>query len=110
MGQSINFSNLQEITGGDSAIEAELFQLFLTSSADCVTGLRAALADADEKAWRDHAHALKGISFNLGAEPLGEIGKKAQDEFQASADAKKAMLADIEAELENVKAVLAERK
>jgi len=87
-------------------MEAELFQLFLSSSEECLTGLRAALADGNEKAWREHAHAFKGISFNLGAGPLGEICKKAQDEFQASGDAKKAMLADIEAELENVKAAL----
>ncbi len=91
-------------------MEAELFQLFLSSSVECVNGLHEALANGNEKAWRDHAHAFKGISFNLGAAPLGEICKKAQDEFQSGADAKKAMLADMEAELEKVKKALNERK
>lgn len=107
---SVNFNNLQEITGGDPAMESELFELFLSSSVDCINGLRDALASGDEKAWRNHAHAFKGISFNLGAAPLGDICKKAQEEFQSSNDAKKTMLADMEAEMENVKKALKERR
>ncbi len=84
-------------------MEAELFQLFLKSSADCINGLHAALDSGDEKAWCNHAHAFKGISFNLGAMPLAEICKKAQEDFQASAADKKTMLEKIETEFDNVK-------
>ena len=110
MGPSVNFDNLRDITGGDVEMESELFQLFLTSSSECIDGLHAAHTSGDENAWRDHAHAFKGICYNLGAQPLGQICKKAQDDCHATSEEKGIMLTDMEAELKNVKQALAEHK
>ena len=63
------------------------------------------MADASE-VWRKEAHALKGVSLNLGALKLGELCKKAQDECKASADFKNGLIKDIKTEYEMVRQFL----
>jgi histidine phosphotransfer protein HptB len=106
MSAPVDLSSLHEITGGDTAIEKELFASFLESSDACLAGLRAAGEPAQETEWRKHAHAFKGISLNLGAAELGHLCKEAQDKCQAPPEQRKHMLAAIEAEFARVRAYL----
>lgn len=106
MDQPVNFDSLRALTGGDIALETELFKVFITSSAECVTGLRSACTEKNGVTWRKHAHALKGNAFNLGADRLGALCKKAESGDQAATDDKIKMLASIEEELERVNTAL----
>ena len=106
MDQPVNFDNLREITGGDLALESELFRNFIASSAACLEGLRGAMAGGDEGEWRKHAHALKGVCLNLGADALGGLCKKAQEDYRATGEEKRLILCDIEGELARVQAAL----
>ena len=102
----IDLSSLREITGGDRALEVELFAVFIESTSECFVALRVAFDNEDHIAWREAAHALKGASGSMGANTLYEICREAQNEFQADLEAKQALLADIEKELERIRVKL----
>lgn len=99
----VNFDNLREITGADAEIEGELFRVFLDSSTECLEGLRTACGSGDETSWRKVAHAFKGICFNLGAAPLGELCKHAQDDCRATLEEKMEMISAMEKEFARVR-------
>jgi HPt (histidine-containing phosphotransfer) domain-containing protein len=107
MSQPVNLENLREITGGDREIEAELFKMFLDTATECLTGLTQALQTGSDEAWRKQAHAFKGISYNLGAENLGELCRQAQDAASASVADKTLLLAKLQDELTQVRTWLA---
>jgi HPt (histidine-containing phosphotransfer) domain-containing protein len=99
---SLDLTNLRSITGGDAALEAELFGAFLDSSRKCMKELRKACASGDEDIWRRQAHAFKGVSLGLGALRLGKLCKRAQDNPAAPPNLKRRMLAAIGQELAQV--------
>ncbi len=103
MSQSVDISALLAITGEDKALQKQLMELFLESGDSCTEGLRQALAAKDNSAWKQAAHALKGVCYNLGAWPLGQLCKTAQEESEDSDETKKKILTDIEFEYENVR-------
>jgi HPt (histidine-containing phosphotransfer) domain-containing protein len=105
----IDLDNLRKITDGDAEMEAELFQIFLDSSAACMQKLRAATAMESAEIWYTQTHAMKGICFNLGAGPLGQLCKDAQESSKATAEEKLTMLTTMEKELQRVKDALTER-
>jgi len=94
----VNFENLTNITGGDKEIEESLLNCFLSSSAECIEELRAALASNNDGTWEKSAHAMAGISLNLGATHLGTLCKQAQHGQALPSDEKAKVLADIERE------------
>jgi len=102
----VDLQNLREITGGDASMEKELFHSFLETSAECLAGLQVALRNAENNLWRQKAHALKGVSLNLGAVQLGELCREAQDKFEASASEKQQLLVAIQGEFGNVRGYL----
>lgn len=108
MEPAVNFDNLRLITGGDVALESELLMAFITSATECFTELRIAQEQNNETAWKSHAHAFKGLCFNLGAGPLGQLCKKAQDDYLAPGSEKQEMLKVIEEEFIRVQSVLRE--
>ncbi len=77
---SIDFTLIQEASGGDPAIERELFRLFLETGSHCREKLQAALSEQQENDWREAAHELKGASLSLGANQLGRLCKQAEYE------------------------------
>ena len=89
-------------------MEKELFAVFLESAQDCLAALKANTSDAAREAWRSQAHAFKGISYNLGAEPLGDLCREAQDNPAMTVEEKTALLAKIEAEYKSVQEFLAQ--
>lgn len=75
---AVDLTNLRTITGGDAAVEHELFSIFLESSAECLTALQNNKHAAGSDEWRRQAHAFKGISHALGAMLLGDLCRDAQ--------------------------------
>lgn len=108
MDKPVDLDNLREITDGDAELEAEFFDEF-RSSANEVLSVLDPVAN-DNETWRKAAHALKGIAMNLGAYPLGELGKQAQEKCEAPSEEKQTMLAEIKAEYQNVLQFLAEEQ
>lgn len=106
MTDPVNLDNLREMTGGDKDLEKELFEVYVASSEDCLKALETSQGAGQEETWRTQAHAWKGMSLNLGAEPLGKLCAEAQIHHLAPPEEKAKMLAAIQAEYESVKAYL----
>ncbi|XBQ15134.1 MAG: Hpt domain-containing protein [Oceanicaulis sp.] len=65
----LDLEHLARYTGGDAALEAELFGLLDAQIEACLTALAAAQA---ESGWADAAHTLKGAARGVGAMKLGD--------------------------------------
>lgn len=99
--QHLDLSNLREALDGDKELEQELFEEFQQSSRELLVELEG-LCDGGNEEWRKAAHALKGISVNLGAFQLGEIAKDAQDKFESGSDEKQGLCQALSTELGTV--------
>ena len=104
MARHIDMDHFRSLTGGDALLEGELFDIFIESATQCLEGLRCALLLEDHERWGQHAHALKGISLNLGAEWMAEYGREAQAGKLASRSEKEGMVKKISEELGVVQA------
>jgi len=91
--------HLARYTGGDAALEAELFGLLNGQIEVCVAKLRAARAEAG---WAEAAHTLKGAARGVGAMALGEACAAAESQPLHGA-----ALAAVEAEAVRAKAAMA---
>jgi len=103
MKASLDLAVFHEMTGGDSALERKLFGAFLESSAACLAAMQNSWQEGMERTWQQRAHALKGLCLNLGAERLGKLCKKAQDDCAAAPEKKRELLEAIRNEFEKVK-------
>jgi len=99
----VDLTNLREMTGGEKALETELFNVYLQSSNECLAALRANMGTGQEEIWRTQAHAWKGMSLSRGAGELGRLCAEAQMNHLAPPEQKQSMLAAIEAEYQKVK-------
>ena len=106
MNAPVDLTNLRSMTDGDVELEKTLFEEFYTSFEKGILALRTNCANSSAEAWRSNAHALKGVALNLGAEKLGALCKKAQDDHGANENAKELMLQAIETEYNDVKVFL----
>jgi len=94
MTNPVTLDNLREMTGGDKALEKELFDVYITSCETCLSALKAATESGKEEEWRTQAHAWKGMSLNLGAETLGNLCAQAQIDNLAPTEKKMKCLPD----------------
>jgi HPt (histidine-containing phosphotransfer) domain-containing protein len=92
--------HLAQYTGGDAALEAELFGLLSSQIEACLARLKAARADPD---WSDAAHTLKGAARGVGAMALGEACARAESKPRDTN-----ALAAIEAEAEKAREAMAQ--
>jgi len=106
MTDPVSLENLHEMTGGDDALERELFQVFLSTSEDCLAALKASCTQGAEETWRTQAHAWKGMCLNLGAEKLGQLCATAQTSHTAPPEQRTQMLLEIAQEYALVKTYL----
>lgn len=106
MKEPVDLTNLRSMTDGDAEMEKALFEEFITSFEAGIASMGMSLGAAQAETWRSTVHGLKGIAFNLGAEALGELCKKGQDEYAASEEAKRGMLGSITQEYQQVKQFL----
>jgi len=68
----INWQHLNEITGGDTEFQAELFQEFVDQMPDMIRQLQFALESGDSTTLGHVAHTIKGSARSIGAEPFAE--------------------------------------
>lgn len=102
----VDLTNLREMTDGDKELEKQLFSEYFSSSEECINTLQNNCTDGENESWRTAAHAFKGTSYNLGAQNLGDLCKKAQESNAAPATKKQEMLQAIQSEYQNVKTFL----
>ena len=103
MNDSVHLTNLREMIGNDRELEQELFEEYISSSSLLIDELRAySEKDSDSEFWKKSAHALKGITQNLGANDLSELCKKAQEGFMLTSEDKSKLVTAIEAENKKV--------
>jgi HPt (histidine-containing phosphotransfer) domain-containing protein len=103
---SLDLSNLREITGDDKELEQVLFTTYLESSKSNLDKLVEICGDGNQPDWKEHSHALKGESANLGAVKLAAICQESQMAFEAPASTKKELLRRIQDEWAIVKGYL----
>jgi two-component system, sensor histidine kinase and response regulator len=69
----VEIPRLKEISGGDPEIEGELIQLFLQSMEKHLRALASAARTEDREGLQREAHAVKGVSGNMGARKMQEM-------------------------------------
>ena len=106
MTDTVDLTNLHEMTDNDKELEIALFEEFYSSSVESIATLEANCTDGENEAWRAAAHALKGAAYNLGAHGLGDHCKNAQESHTASAAQKRMILQAIQEEYVKVKQYL----
>lgn len=103
----VDLTNLRSMIDNDRELEKELFNEFYQSFETEYKAMAANTKSGAHAAWRSHAHALKGISVNLGAEKLGDLCKQAQESFEADEMTKAKLAHDIHEAYQEVRAYLA---
>ena len=96
MSDPVDLSNLRDLVDDDVELEKSLFAEFYLNGDTLLAAMRASLASGDNNAWRSAAHALKGVSLNLGAFILSNLCKEGQDSYQSPNAEKAALLAKME--------------
>lgn len=66
-------SRLRDLTEGDAEFERELLETFVASARVMLAELRAGLMARDAVAIAKEAHALKGVSLNVGATSMAKF-------------------------------------
>ncbi len=102
----MDLTNLRELTDGDAELEKELFVEFISSTEVLIAQMKDAIEGMDNNVWRENAHAIKGVSMNLGAEKLGQLASTAQDNHEDTADNKQQLINQIISEFALVKTFL----
>lgn len=106
MSAPVDLDNLRSITDGDEEIEKALFEEFFSSSEASLRVMQSSVGPEGNEIWRQQAHAIKGVSLNLGANRLSDLCKKAQDHYQISEIDKRELLTLIQDEYSKVCAYL----
>ena len=87
--QPVDLSNLMDMTDNDENLLQELIDEFYSTSEDILKLLSANKKhEGEDREWERSAHALKGMSYNLGAHALGDLAKEAQEASAKSAHEK----------------------
>jgi HPt (histidine-containing phosphotransfer) domain-containing protein len=106
MKPAVDLANLIEMIGDDPNMQKDLFAEFMRAFESGYADMQKNSATGGEEIWRTQAHALKGISFNLGAMELGGLCKTAQDSKEAPSAEKQSQLSAIGNEYRLVKEFL----
>ena len=69
----LDLTRLREVSGGDSAFEAEVLTEFESSAASLMKNLSSAQAAGDGEALARAAHAIKGSARTIGADPFAAV-------------------------------------
>ena len=80
----VDLVHLSKFTMGRRDLEAEILGLFRQQLAASLSKLEAA---ADDKAWKEAAHTLKGSARGVGAWELGDASERAEKLLDAAARA-----------------------
>ena len=76
--QIVDLAHLARYTGGDRALNSEVFKLFDGQTTEMVERLRSVLAARDLKTWKEITHTLKGAARGIGAFPFADACAQAE--------------------------------
>ncbi|HYZ15109.1 MAG TPA: Hpt domain-containing protein [Candidatus Acidoferrum sp.] len=76
---ALDRGRLDELCGGDAAVEHDLLEILIVESASLLADLRSATSANDVTVARERVHALKGIAANMGALRLEAIAREMED-------------------------------
>jgi HPt (histidine-containing phosphotransfer) domain-containing protein len=78
MKMDLNISRIEEIVGDDLDMKKMLINMYIETCKKCITELEKSLTLSEnaEEIWHNSNHELKGASYNLGFEDLGNYCKK----------------------------------
>ncbi|MCC6369866.1 MAG: PAS domain S-box protein [Bacteroidia bacterium] len=81
--ESPNLQRIQELSGGDTAFESELIQLFLQNAPKDINSINAAISEQNWSEMKQHCHKLKSSVMVFGLDQLGKmLSDMEHDEFQ----------------------------
>lgn len=72
----VNYSRIKEIAGDDNELIKTLLELFVDTFKRCIDNMEQSLnlpSSEGDKMWHEVNHELKGSSYNLGFEELGDF-------------------------------------
>ncbi|NBU29519.1 MAG: Hpt domain-containing protein [Caulobacteraceae bacterium] len=72
---AVDFPYLEGFAAGDTALVAEVLDLFREQAA-----IWSRMLDAQNEGWRDAVHTLKGAGRGIGANALGEACERAEQQ------------------------------
>ena len=72
----VDRAHLASFTDGDTELEGELAELFVSTAQGYLKRMREAVQE--ERGWSAEAHALKGASANLGARRVAALARQAE--------------------------------
>ncbi|MCC5875072.1 MAG: Hpt domain-containing protein [Candidatus Sumerlaeia bacterium] len=68
----VDFTRIEEISGGDREFEVNLFNLFIKECEKGIMALNTALEQNNIEEAKRQTHSMRGACANIGAQPLGE--------------------------------------
>lgn len=70
--------HLARYTGGDAALNAEVFELFVGQATELMRQLESVIEAGDTKQWRHVTHTVKGAARGIGAFGLADAAAEAE--------------------------------
>jgi CheY-like chemotaxis protein len=108
-GPVFTFDVMVERLDNDQEIAREIAEIFVSSSAELLQDLAAAVSVGDAELIRARAHSIKGSAGNIGAEALQDVAGAMEGAGRdGDLDAAERLLPELSAALEQVKRVLSE--
>ncbi|MBM3579550.1 MAG: Hpt domain-containing protein [Alphaproteobacteria bacterium] len=98
----IDLKFLNEIIAGDFGFEKELLTIFADNAKRNFTKMEEAIKASDNNSWYMASHAFKGAAASIGAFGLARILENAQQYPENDSELKKALMKQINDELELV--------
>lgn len=74
----VDMAHLARYTGGDTALNAEVFGLFVNQASELMHQLESVIRTGDTKQWRHVTHTVKGAARGIGAFGLADAAASAE--------------------------------
>jgi len=78
LAKPVDLDHLARYTGGDTALNAEVLNLFANQSVELLEKLQAVLEASDAKGWKEITHSLKGAARGIGAFGFADAAANAE--------------------------------
>jgi CheY-like chemotaxis protein/HPt (histidine-containing phosphotransfer) domain-containing protein len=107
---AVDIAHVELFTEGDLDEEKTMADIFLKVAEECVAGLEMQAGSADAQEWNAALHKLKGSAAQIGANMLSSLCLDAERAGAVSAEGKKELVAQIGAELAEVRGFFERRQ
>ncbi len=95
MENEFDLEQLEEMTDGDPELKKEIIEAFFECGDECLTDLEQSIT-GENLAWKEKAHALKGIALNFGATRVAELSASAEEAWEISIEEKGKLFIEIQ--------------